>query len=201
MTTVTRRALWLFGGMAAFGAILTAADVAVGIATRRDVRSLFYGGALLVIGLLGLAAILLGMKNSRLLVGENTFGLQDLFGRRRIWTASEVGAVVDAAVVFNKSTPARRTIYVLGLDGRRLMAVYRMTWDSTAIDKLVRATGKPLDVRPGQMSIADFKRDFPSSMGWISTHSMLTGTLLAIGLGAIGVIAIYVVYGVLKLGS
>lgn len=140
---------------------------------------------MLVIGALALAYVALFLARSRLLVGLDDFGYQDALGRRHLWSAAQVGSIVDVTIAATKNAPSRRLVYFLGLDGRRLMLINPAPWPDSTIDRLARAAGKPVEVRQTPMTAAAFRREFPSAISWASAHSTLTGTLLAVGLIAL----------------
>lgn len=131
---------------------------------------LVYAAALLGFGSLGLLLMGLSVKNGRLLVGVNAIGRRDVFGRSRIWTAAEVGTVVDATVLIGRKGQTRRYIFFLGLDGRRLLALNDITWSQSTIDRLVQASGKVVQVRAGPQSPAELRREFPGTFGPLTAH-------------------------------
>lgn len=144
---------------------------------------------MLVMGALAFAYLVLWLGNARLLVGTGTLGYQDIFGRRHIWNASDVGEVVDTSIVYNRKRAPQRGIYFLGLDGRRLFALNPGAWSPASIDRLVEATGKAVQVRARPMSPAEFRQVYPRAMSWAGQHPSLGVGLIFIGavLVAVGV--------------
>ncbi len=164
----------LLAGMSAIGGVLTLAVLARGANTLGGPRALGGAAVMLVAGALGALFLLLWQRNFRLLVGPGMFGFQDVFGRRHTWIAAEVGNVLDVTIRYRKSF-TQEAVFVLGQDGRRIMAINPGAWRSTSVDRLVWATGRELQTRPGPISAADFRREFPRAMSWASTHPNLIG--------------------------
>jgi hypothetical protein len=179
--------IWLVGGLAALGALMTLLSLSQGIHRISDASALAYGLTMLVVGGVGLAFLQLWVSKWRLLVGGNLVGYQDMLGRQHIWTTSEIGAVVKATIVYSRSGTFRPAVYVLGVDGRRLMALSVLAWDPSAIDRLVRASGRPLQDRVQPMSAAAFRREFPRALGWPATHPVLMGVGLALAVIALAI--------------
>lgn len=180
-----RSVKWLFVGMTAAGVLLTVLALPERNGSPAASRPFMYGVLMLLLGGLGTAYFFLLQANQRLLVGSDQFGYTDAFGRPHVWSASQVGAVVDVAIAYNKGGPARRSVYFLGVDGRRLLMINPAPWPDSAIDRMARAAGKPVQIRSAPISPAEFKREFPNAMSWMGTHSTLAGGLLALGLGII----------------
>jgi len=169
----------VLGGLSLLGGVITVAVLSQGVHDLVDSRALEGGGAMLVVGALGAAYLLLWQRNSRLLVGAGTFGYKDILGRSHTWTATEVGNVMDVTIRYRKGF-AQEAVFVLGLDGRRIMAINPIAWRSTSVDRLVWATGRELQTRPGPISAAEFRREFPRAMSWASTHPNLIGSGLVV---------------------
>ena len=150
-----------------------------GIRTLVDSRALSGVAMLFAAGGLGFVYCRLWLRNARLLVGADVFGYQDLLGTRHTWTGSEVGTMIDARIAYSKRM-TQRAVFVLGLDGRRLMAINPIAWPVNAIDRVARSAGKPLDVRNDAISAIAFRREFPRAIPWVSAHSNVTGASLAI---------------------
>ena len=173
--------------MTVAGVLLTVLGSAERSGSPAASRPFTYGIAMLLLGGLGSAYFLLWQGNQRLLVGSDQFGYTDAFGRPHVWSASQVAAILDVAIAYNKGAPARRAVYFLGVDGRRLLMINPTPWPDSAIDRLARAAGKPVQIRAEPVSPAEFRSEFPNAMSWMGTHSTLTGGLLALALGVIGV--------------
>ena len=176
---------WLFVGMTVAGVLLTVLGSAQRNGSPAASRPFTYGIAMLLLGGFGSAYFFLWQANQRLLVGSDQFGYTDAFGRPHVWSASQVVAILDVAIAYNKGAPARRAVYFLGVDGRRLLMINPAPWPDSAIDRLARAAGKPVQIRAAPVSPAEFKSEFPNAMSWMGTHSTLAGGLLALGLGII----------------
>jgi hypothetical protein len=175
--------MWLSVGIAAFGGVVAAFLLAKGASSNlHGSQALAYGLIFLLLGLLGVGYLLLFFAKYRLLVGPDRFGYQDFLGRQHVWYASETHDVVDATVVYDKTTRARRAIYFIGLDGRSMWAVNPGPWSDDAIGRLTTAAGKPVKVIATPISLAAFRQQYPQATGWIGRHTKLTGALLAIGL-------------------
>ena len=145
-------------------------------------RALAIALTMLLVGGFSFAYLLLWLRNSRLLVGGGVLGYQDPLGRRHTWTSSEIGAVVRAEIIFSGSAASRPAIYVLGTDGRRLMAFAVLAWSPDALERLVRESGEHLQAHAAPISAAEFRRQYPHALGWVAVHPLLVGGLLAVGL-------------------
>lgn len=139
-------------------------------------------------GGLGFTYLWLWRRNARLLVGFDSFGFQDILGRRCLWSASEVAAVVDVAIKYTKRGAPQRGVFFIGVDGRRLLALNHTAWSATSIERLVQASGKRPDMRAAAMSALEFRREFPKAMPWVSAHSSFAGTLLAVALITLSIV-------------
>jgi hypothetical protein len=181
VTSRTQPLIYLLGGMSVVGGILTVAVISQGVTSLLDSRALGAGATMLLAGGFGFVYLQLWQRNARLLVGEDIFGFQDILGRGHTWTASEVSAIVDVTILYYRRT-AQRAIYVIGLDGRRLMALNPLAWSPSAVDRIARAAGKPVEVRTDPVKATAFRKEFPKAMSWFSAHSMFTGVLVALGL-------------------
>jgi hypothetical protein len=180
-----RSVKWLFVGMTVAGGLLTVLDSAERNGSPAASRPFTYGISMLLLGGLGSAYMFLWQANQRLLVGSDQFGYTDAFGRPHVWSASQVAAILDVAIAYQKDAPARRSVYFLGVDGRRLLTINPAPWPESAIDRLARAAGKPIQIRAAPVSPAELKSEFPHAMSWMGTHSTVAGGLLALGLGII----------------
>ncbi|HET7338811.1 MAG TPA: hypothetical protein VFK22_04630 [Candidatus Dormibacteraeota bacterium] len=178
-----RPLMWLFAGMAAIGGVLTVFLLAKGAwSNLHGSNALAYGLLMLCLGLLGFGYFRLWLAKFRLLVGPDQFGYQDAFGRRHIWYGSQVGEIVDAVVIYNKSSPPRRAIYFVGINGRTTWALNTRPWSDDALSRLTGAVGKPVRVIASPVSVAAFRQQYPQATGWVGRHGMLAGALLGIGL-------------------
>jgi hypothetical protein len=184
--TRIRRLIWLLAGTAGVGTLVTLLALGTGSRSHSFSRTLAAGATMLVIGALGAGYLRLWLANSRLLVGGEVFGYQDLLGRPHTWMSSEVSAVIDVPVAYNARTVPRRAIYFIGLDGRKLFTLNPIAWNDSSIDRLIRAAGKPVQVRAQPVPAAAFRQEYPRAVSWAATHTTFTGSLLAIGLILLG---------------
>ena len=145
-------------------------------------RALSYALLFLLLGSLGALYLRLWLSNFRLLVGADRFGYQDVIGRPHVWYASQVGEIVDVAVRYNKSSAPRRSIYFLGLDGKKLWMITANPWSDMSLDRLTRAAAKPVNVIGQPISVAEFKQRFPNATSWVGRHTMLVGAGLGLGM-------------------
>lgn len=131
---------------------------------------------MLAIGVVAAGYVGLWLRNARLLVGVDRFGLRDAFGRERVWTRDQVGRIVDVAILqaARKGTTAQRMIYFLRPDGRRLLLLSPNAWSEDAIDRVVQVTGRPLERSPEPMTRASFIATFPQATTWVGRHQNLT---------------------------
>lgn len=182
--SMTRQLLLLVAGLMLPGAILLALGFSFRNASPAQARPFQYGAVMLIFGLLLGLFVWLWRANFRLVVGSNQFGYRDVFGREHVYSASDVGTIVDVSIK-SSSTAPRRIIYFLRPDGRRLMILSPAAWEQGDLDRLARAAGKPIQVRGQPMTAGDFRRQFPHAISWFGAHPNLVGTLLALALGAI----------------
>lgn len=167
---------------------MTAAILAEGDWSVHSSSALGYGTLFFVLGVLGTGYFQLWLVNSRLLVGPDRFGYRDALGHDHVWHAAQVGTIIDVSIVFNRSSPPRRVIYFLGIDGKKLLEINPASWGKAAIDRLTDAAGKPVQIHSAPVAAAEFNREFPRAMAWAGTHTMLLG--VTIGLGIIVLVAV-----------
>ena len=182
VTTTTRRLTFFLGTLAILGAIGTIAALGRGDRSLLDSRALAGSAAMLAASSLGIVFLGLWELNARLFVGPNLVGYRDLLGRNHTWSGDDVGALIDVAVDYSKTTAPRRALFVLGVDGRRLMALNLLAWPPTASLRIAQAARKHIDRRRDPIRAKAFRREFPHAMTWASTHPNLMGTLLALSL-------------------
>ena len=137
--------------------------------------ALVWAVAFLVAGIGGLAGLWLYAANARLLIGVDRFGYRDLLRRSRTWSPRDVDRVVDMAIVYAGERP-ERAVFLLGVHGRRLLTLHPEYWSGDAIDQLVSATKRPVDVRRDPISVKEAHREFPRAFGWVASHVFLFGT-------------------------
>ena len=177
--TNVRRATAVFALFAAAGALILIVSLVPGLPRLAASRGDAYGAAMFTVSLLGVSLVELWRRNARLLVGGKAIGYQDILGRRRTWAASDVGSIVDASVVFRGTAPPRRYVFFLGPDGRRLMMITPTAWGATAVDRLVRAAGKPPYVLDRPTSPEELRRRFPGTLGRAYTRPWIVVGLAA----------------------
>lgn len=168
-----RKVLWLCAGFVIAGALLTLLGFPERGGSPAAVRPLVYGVLMLVLGVLGSGYLWLWRRNSRLLVGVDQFGYQDALARGHVWSRGDVGRVVDLSVRDSEKSPARRMVYFLRPDGRRLLLLSPNAWSDDAIGRMVRATGRPLEIRQTPMTRAEFVATFPKATSWPGRHPNL----------------------------
>jgi hypothetical protein len=175
-----RRVITFMALMSVAGLVILASSAAVSSYGTIGARGAAFGVAMVAFGGLGLGALALVIRNQRLLVGGDVLGYQDLFGRRHVWSSSQIGTVVDAMVTMTRKAAPRRYIFVLGPDGRRVMFLQEATWGPAAIDRILRAAGAPVQVRTGPISPAALREEFPGTFGWLYSHPNVFGAAIVV---------------------
>ena len=177
-----RRLVPFMAGLSALGLVMLTAAVAAGGPPRVQ----GYGASLFAVGALAVLYLLLWLRNARLVIGPGTIGQRNLIGQTTTIATSDIGRVVIATVRYSKNATPQRALYVIGADGRQLMALNTRAWGDGAIGRLVEASGRNVEYRDGTISAREFRAEFPKAVGFAAMHPTLLGTLLvvvALGLG------------------
>jgi hypothetical protein len=164
------------GGFSALGALILAASMAMHLSPRTE----GFGATLCAAGAVGVAYVLLWLRNSRLLAGSGVIGLRNLVGQTTTFQASDVGRLLIATVVYSKNSTPQRALYVFSQGGRVLITLNTRAWGDEAIAKVVGATGKSPEYRDAPISAREFKAEFPGAVGWAALHPMLLGSGIVI---------------------
>ncbi len=67
------------------------------------------------------------------------------------------------------------------------IAAILYAWPASTADRLIRASGKPVQVRPQPVSAAEFRREFLRAMSWADTHTTFVGAALVLGAMALAI--------------
>lgn len=163
-------------GLSALGLLILATSLAAGAPPR--IQS--YGAVMSAIGALAVLYLMLWIRNARLLIGPGVIGQRNLIGQTTMLTTSDIGRVVIATVQYSKNATPQRALYIIGTDGRQLMALNTKAWGEDAIGRLVEASGRNVEYRDGTISAKEFRAEFPKAVGWAALHPTLLGFLIAI---------------------
>jgi hypothetical protein len=147
---------------------------------------------LLIIGGLAFTGMWLWLRNVRLLVGRESVGYRNFFGRSRFWSPGEIDHIVNMAVSYRRSAQPLRGIYCFGPDGRRLLVLNTSAWPAEDLKAFIESTGRPVDFRDAPVAAKDARREFPKAFGWDSEHITLM-TILTMLCAAVLAVAGYVI--------
>ncbi len=141
------------------------------------------------IGTLGVAYLLLWLRNARLLAGSGVIGQRNLVGQTTTFQTSDVARLLIATVVYSKNSSPQKALYVFPPGGEALMTLNTRAWGDEAIAKIVDATGKSLEYRDAPISSREFKAEFPNAVRWAAMHPNLLG-------GGIVIVALVLAIGI-----
>jgi hypothetical protein len=159
------------GGLSTFGLLILAFSPALHISARTE----GFGGTMFAIGALGVAYLLLWLRNARLLAGSGLIGQRNLVGQTTKFQTSDIGRLLSATVIYSKNSTPLRVLYVFSPSGQALMKLNTRAWGDEAIAKIVDATGNSLEYRDAPISSREFKAEFPNAVTWTALHPTLLG--------------------------
>jgi hypothetical protein len=115
---------------------------------------------------------------------------RNLFGSVRTFPLSEMGTIIFAHEVAQTTAITTPSLFVLGLDGKKLFRLNGSWWSGADMATLLNATGKVADVIVPPISPADLKRRHPTALSWGEAHPwalafIVAGGVLFVGFGAI----------------
>jgi hypothetical protein len=183
--TGARRLVPFMGGLSALGGLILAASIAMHLSPRTE----GFGATLCAAGAVGVAYLLLWLRNARLLAGPGVIGLRNLVGQTSTYRASDVGLLLIATVVYSRSSTPQSALYVFSQSGRAMITLNTRAWGEEAIAKVVGVTGKSPEYRDAPISAREFKAEFPGGVGWAALHPMLLG-------GGIVIVAMVLAIGI-----
>jgi hypothetical protein len=183
--TGARRLVPVMGGLSALGLLILASSLAM----HRSGRTEGIGGTMFAIGALGVAYLLLWLRNARLLAGSGLIGQRNLLGRASVFQTAGVGRLLIATVVYSKNSTPQRALYVFTPSGQTLMTLNARAWGDEAIAKIVDATGKSIEYRDAPISLRAFKTEFPRAVNRATSHPNLLG-------GGIVIVAMVLAIGI-----
>lgn len=190
--------LRLLAGLAAVAGALTLAILAMtGLPAHGSGRAVGGGIGLLGIGLFGTLYFWLWPANTRLLVGPNLVGYQNMLGRRRVWSTAEIARVVDLTILYNSrsTTTPHRALLLVGVNGRCLLALAVKPWSIDAIGEFIAATRRPADYLDGPVTVQQARQKYPGSVSWAYAHS---GWMVALTIAAgLALVLLTLVFSVL----
>ena len=156
-------------------------------------RGFGYAAAMFVSGGLGFTFMWLWRRNVRLLIGAGQVGYQDIFGRRHFWLKGQIDRALDVIVIYTKSAQPRRAIYLIGADGKRVLALNPRAWSEDDARDFIEASGAAVDRREQPINAADVRKQFPGAFGWGSQHVAL-GTTITIILALALAVGVFVLW-------
>jgi hypothetical protein len=129
---------------------------------------------------LGVAYLNLFVRNARIFVDSERFGERTAVGKVKSWPRAELARVVVAEVRYGGSSRNSPQWLFLASDGRRLMGVNPRVWETSDLDRFVRALGAPVEaVEPRPIKVAELRRRFPQATPWWQAHTVLLGVVAA----------------------
>jgi hypothetical protein len=176
-----RRLIPVMFGLSGLGLIL----LVLGLVRQGSLQGEAYPAVIFAMSAVGGVAILLWLRNARLVLGSGLIGQRDLLGRTKTHQVSDIGRLVAASVQYTSRTKAQPVLYVLSLDGRLLMSLPFQAWGDDAIGRAVRASGKTIEYREGVIPLKAFQAEFPGAVGVLARHGTLIGIGIALVVGAL----------------
>jgi hypothetical protein len=173
------------GGLSGLGLLILVSSIAMHLSPRAE----GFGGTMFAIGALGVAYLLLWLRNARLLAGSGLIGQRNLIGKTTTFQTSDVGRLLIATVVYSKNSTPQKALYVLSSGGQALMTLNTRAWGDEAIAKIVDATGKSPEHRDAPISLREFKAEFPNAVSWAASHPNWLG-------GGIVIVALVLAIGI-----
>jgi hypothetical protein len=169
--TAARRLVPFMGGLSALGLLILVLSLALHISPRTE----GFGGTMFAIGAVGVAYLLLWLRNARVLAGSGLIGQRNLVGQTTKFQTSDVARLLIATVVYSKNSTPQKALYVFSPSGKALMTLNARAWGDEAIAKIVDATGKSLEYRDTPISSRELKAEFPNAVSWTGLHPNLLG--------------------------
>ncbi len=183
--TGARKLVPFMGGLSALGLLILVSSIAMHLSPRTE----GFGGTMFAIGALGVVYLWLWLRNARLLAGSGLIGQRNLVGQTTTFQTSDVGRLLIATVVYSKNSTPQRALYVFSPSGQALMTLNTRAWGDDAIAKIVDATGKNPEYRDAQISLREFRAEFPNAVSWAALHPTLLG-------GGIVIVALVLAIGI-----
>jgi hypothetical protein len=183
--TGARRLVPFMGGLSALGLLVLVSSIAMDLSPRTE----GFGGTMFAAGAVGVAYLLIWLRNARLLAGSGVIGQRNLVGQTTTFQTSDVGRLLIATVVYSKNSTPQKALYVFSPSGQALMTLNTRAWGDKAIAKIVDATGKSLEYRDTPISLRVFKAEFPKAVSWTALHPNLLG-------GGIVIVALVLAIGI-----
>lgn len=171
-----RRLLPFLAGLSGLGLAMLVPSVAAGAPPRIEA----YEASMFAFGGLGVLYLWLWIRNARLVIGPGVIGQRNLIRHTTTFTTSDIAHLVVATVRYSRNATPLRALYVIGTDGRQLMALNTKAWGDDAIGRFVEASGRNVEYRDGAISAKEFRAEFPKAMGWAALHPTLLGSLIVI---------------------
>jgi hypothetical protein len=164
------------GGLSVLGLLILVLSLALHISPRTE----GFGGTMFAIGALGVAYLLLWLRNARVLAGSGLIGQRNLVGQTTKFQSSDVARLLIATVVYSKNSTPQKALYLFSPSGKALMTLNTRAWGDEAIAKIVDATGQSLEYRDTPISSRELKAEFPNAVSWAALHPNLLGSGIVI---------------------
>jgi hypothetical protein len=185
----------LFALSAVAGAVVVLLVLSTGIGSHGSNRALGYGAGLLLFGVFGFLYVWLSPKNTRLLIGTGEVGYQDMLGRRRVWSTGQIARVVDVTINYRGRYGAipRRTVLLIGVDGRCLFALNVRPWSTEAVGEFIAGTGRDGVYRDEALTVKQAATEFPGAIPWMYLHTTWM-VVITIAVVIVAGLAFFVLY-------
>jgi hypothetical protein len=152
-------------------------------------RGFAIGAVLFLGGVVGFVWQRLWLSNVRLVIGQGHVGYCDILGRSRFWSSGEIARIVWLTIIYRKSSVPGRALYVFGHDGKRLLTLNPLAWETRDLIDYAKAIGVRLEIRETPVTAKEARREFPKAFGWGTEHIMaatILTMLAAVGLAVGG---------------
>jgi len=161
----------------------------INLFSNREYLGLFFAVMIVTLGIT-LIFIWMFFRNTRYSADGLQVTRTNLFGSQRTFPFSEMGTIIFAHEVAQTTAITTPSLFVLGLDGKKLFRLNGSWWSGADMASLLNATGKVADVIVPPISPADLKRRHPTALSWGEAHPwalafIVAGGVLFVGFGAI----------------
>jgi hypothetical protein len=178
-------------GRAYLAALLVTAPPALGITLRNVladrtswlVHAVSLGGTLAVTGVL----VLLFFRVASVRTEDGAVLKRNLFGAVRRIPHDAVASVLLVPCYRRLRAPDTTLLAFLDADGRALLRLDGLHWDSAQLRALARVSGAPVTEPDGVVTRAELRASHPSAVNWAERHAVAlywaSGVLVVVVLG------------------
>jgi len=161
----------------------------INLVSNREYLGLFFAVMVVTLGIT-LFFIWLFFRNTRYSADAQQVTRKNLFGSLRTFPFSDMGTIIFAHELAQTTAITTPSLFVLGLDGRRLFRLNGSWWSGADMAVLLNATGKAADVIVPPIKPADLKLRHPTALSWAEAHPwalafIVAGAVLVVGFGGI----------------